>query len=170
MSTCIRCISANNTGGASDGFQLSANSCACIVNIDQSVAYNNGRDGIRVAPGTILNITNTVVYGNAGFGINDNATNPLIIGQSNTDYNAFGSNTSGARANIPAGSHDVALSGDPFVSGSGANFAPSTTTAGKQIQGTGFPGALLVGGTGYLDMGALQHQSTGGGTSGSPIQ
>ena len=164
-STCIRCISANNAGAASDGFQITINSTAAIINIDQSVAYNNGRDGIRVAPGTILNITNTVVYGNAGFGINNNATNPLIIGQSNTDYNAFGSNTSGARANIPAGSHDVTLSGDPFTNGASNNFAPSSSS----IKGAGFPGALIVGGTGHLDIGALQSSSSGGGASAHPI-
>ena len=171
-STCIRCIAANNTGTTSDGFQISPNSTASIINIDQSVAYNNGRDGIHVSPGTLLSITNTVLYGNAGFGINDVATNPLILGQVIADYNAFGSNTSGARENIPAGSHDVTLSADPFVNGASANFAlNSTAGGGTALKGVGFPGALLVGGTGFMDIGALQHQATaGGGTSGAPIQ
>lgn len=168
-SSCIRCIAANNSGASSDGFQISTNSGNYLISIDQSIAYNNGRDGIRMAPGELVSITNTVLYGNAGIGINDTRNN-LLLGQVFANWNAFGANTGGARSQVPVGSNDVALSGDPFTAGGSSNFAPASSAAGTQIKGTGFPGTLLVGGIGAANIGTLQSAgSSGGGISGSPI-
>ncbi len=163
-STCIRCIAANNTGATSDGFQITANSTANIIYLDSVISYNNGRDGLRLSPGEIVHVTNSVFYGNAGFGINDTRNN-LFLGFGVFDYNAFGGNTSGARSQVPVGSHDVTLSGDPFTNGASNNFAPLSST----IKGVGFPGALSLGGTGHLDIGTLQSSGSGGGASAHPI-
>jgi hypothetical protein len=81
------------------------------------------------------------------------------------DYNAYGANTTN-RTGLSAGAHDITLTADPFVNRAAANYALNNTAGGGALlRAANFPGALNVGGTGYLDVGALQHQDTGGGTT-----
>jgi hypothetical protein len=83
--------------------------------------------------------------------------------------NAFFGNTSGARNNITARPGDVTLSGNPFKNSAGNDFALNAL-AGAALKAAGIPGVLAVGGTGYLDIGALQHQeSSSGGGGGLPV-
>lgn len=158
----LRCISDANTGGSSQGFKVGGSQPTVF---HQCVAYNNGSDGILFDTTTqVACIDGSQVQGcisvnNAGYGINANAANvPFAL----TDYNFFYNNTSGARNNWQAGAHDVTGTGDPFVSGGSNNFAlNSTSGAGAACRAAGFPGALQSGGTGYEDIGALQHQDSG---------
>jgi hypothetical protein len=155
----IGCISANNTGASSDGFGgtngLGKNSRCCIL-INCS-AYTNGRDGFRL--GSTINcpvsIKNCIGYGNAGKDIQA-ATNVIPSGGVTVEYSAFVTT-----ANLTLGQGCVTPSVDPFVAGGSNNFALNNTAGGgAAVRGLGFPGVLSVGGTGYVDMGALQHQDT----------
>lgn len=152
--TCIRCISGNNSGVASDGIFTGTSWFVC----SNCVAYANGRDGLRNNCSSLCTVTveNLVSYGNTGCGINlsSSDTGPTVI----WDYNSYGGNTGGNLCGgAPAGSNDVALTADPFTNGAGNNFAlNSTAGGGAAIKAKGYPGVLAVGGTGFLDMGALQ--------------
>ena len=110
-------------------------------------------------------VMNSVFAGNGTYGINSDTTNYTASGRNQLlmDYNAFYNNTSGARNNVPSGEHDVTLTGDPFTNGGSLNFSlNNTANQGAALRGTGFPGGLQAGGTGYLDIGMLQHQDLGG--------
>ena len=77
--------------------------------------------------------------------------------------NAFYGNTT-VRVNFSYGlASDVTLSGDPLNAPGSNDFTLNNTAGeGALCRAAGFPGALLSGGTGYLDIGALQHQDSGG--------
>ena len=78
-------------------------------------------------------------------------------------HNAFYNNKTGTYGGITGGVNNVTLSGDPFVSASGGNFAPNSTSgAGALVQAAGWPGAIASS-TGYIDIGAVQHQNPAGG-------
>lgn len=127
------------------------------------VLYKNTGDGIK-ASGTTQEgiIANSVLYGNGGFGVNFATNTGSVNGAAAVaNYsNAYGSNTSGARTgNFPTGVGDVTLTGDPFISAT--NFQTNNTAgAGAALRAAGFPGVSPMG-TGYVDIGALQHQDSG---------
>jgi hypothetical protein len=167
---CIWCIAANNTGANTDGFNVTGVS-ALLTTFVNCISYKNGRHGLlwtsdTPAGNAPMSITNSVFYGNGGFGIDNNGT----AGTAQSygifeDYNAFGANTSGTVNNLIQGPNDVTLTGDPFANGASLNFAPNNTSgAGLALQGAGFPGTPLTGGTGFLDIGTFQHQVTGNGS------
>ncbi len=157
----LGCIIANNSGGSSVGIE-----CGYGFSVINCAIYNNGSDGIYLTsdfPGLCGLIYNNILALNGGYGINwpDAQAMPTV------DYNAFYSNTSGARNLLPASPNDVTLSGNPFTNPSGGDFTLNNTAgAGAACRNAGFPGALLYGGTGYLDIGALRHQDPAGGGSG----
>jgi hypothetical protein len=169
---CISCIAANNTGASTDGFLLTSSQVTTTILLG-SVAYGNGRDGIRFegdasSGSSQLILLDSILYGNAGYGFNNTGTTGTATSYGIVeDYNGFGSNTSGATNNLTQGTHDVALTANPFTNGAGNIFTlNSTAGGGLSLQAAGFPGALQAGGTGYLDIGALQHQVTGNGPQG----
>jgi len=170
---CIRCIAANNSGGNSDGFQITTNS-GWMFMCQSCVSYNNGRDGFRFAPSSPIYIENTIAYGNAGVGFND-TTGTVPAGGYTLNWNGFGANTGGNRTNVSAGANDVTLTADPFVNGAANNFALNTTAGGgAALRGVGFPGILAnggtaVGGTGNIDIGALQAVAVSAGQVGYAI-
>ena len=165
-----RCISANNTGASSHGFIVSQNQGnASILN---SVAYGNGGDGFRLTSSNYgnLSLLNNISFGNSGFGINLSSGAAFPTAWMLSDFNGYGSNTSGNLNNVPAGNDDIVLSASPFVNGGSNDFELSAGGI-TAVGGKGFPGALAVGGTGHLDLGALQHAggSSSAGTVGFPI-
>jgi hypothetical protein len=161
---CINCISDTNTGASSDGFSDSSSGTSYIG----CVAYNNGRDGFLTAnAGSFVGGTRTwncISYGNGRYGYN-NANN----WHSN---HAAGSNTSGNQ-NGTANELTtiVSLSGDPFTNAAAGDFSLDNTSGeGAACRAAGHPG-VFPGGltTGYLDIGAVQHQDAGGGGGRSHI-
>jgi hypothetical protein len=134
-----------------------------------SVGDGNGRDGFRcvsAASCDALAILNSVFVNNTGWGIisatTDYAGKALLV-----NYNGYYNNTAGSISQLPTGANDVSLSGDPFVNAAADNFAlDNTASEGAALRGVGWPGALVVGGTGYIDIGPLQHQDAGGGSAG----
>lgn len=102
--------------------------------------------------------------GNGRYGFNNTGTTGTAAAYGTVEnYNAYYNNATAAVNGVSQGAADVTLSGDPFVSGSTLNFALNNTAgAGKALQGVGFPGVLASTGTGYIDIGALQHQAVAG--------
>lgn len=169
---CDHCIAANNTGATWDGFQTATGNQLSMTMVS-CVAYKNGRDGFRLisAGGGNYTVLNSISYGNGAFGLNMTTLGNsayYVAARSNLNFNAYGSNTSGNLNVVTAGANDVTLSADPFVNGASNNFALASGGI-TALGGNGFPGALQVGGTGHLDIGALQHQASGGGQRGFPI-
>lgn len=161
--TLIGCISASNTGSTSDGFQnTSGDGPFTMINC---LSYKNGRDGWRGASASGLGITSIIqgciFYGNTGDGMNSvNGVDSTLF----NNFNAYGGNSANLN-NIIAGPNDVTLSGDPTTAGASENYAlNSTSGAGAACKAVGFPGVLQIGGTGYIDIGPLQSQASGGTT------
>ncbi len=169
--TCIHCIAGNNTGSTgtnkNSGFLIS--SLGRSVVLDQCVVYGNSQDGIQINVNSTfpVTVTNCLIVNNTVTGFNSINTT-YIAGSQWFDYNGyFGNGT--ARVGNSAGPHDVTLTGDPFTNGAGNVFTLNNTAgAGASARAAGFPGAMLAGGTGYLDIGVMQHQSTAAATA-SPI-
>jgi hypothetical protein len=163
----LRCIAANISGASSYGFLIQGNSQGPTM-MDGCLAYTCGGDGFRFASSAFgdygFSAQNCTAYGNGGYGF-DNTLTALTAGQIYIDYCATGGNASGASNGLVLGSHCVTLTADPTTAGASNNFAPNSTSGGgAAIQAAGFPGALQLGGTGYLDIGPLQHQSVAAST------
>jgi hypothetical protein len=158
--TAIFCVSDSNSGASTDGFQQPGGeaSARCI----SCTSYNNGRDGFRFASNNARGSTSydCLAYGNAGAGFNNAGTSPYYNHQC-----AGGSNTSGNESGVTESYSFVTLTADPFTSKSTGDMSLNTTAAGgAACRATGFPGAFPAGlTTGYLDIGAVQHQDAGGG-------
>jgi len=159
----IGCVIESNSGGSSDGiFGTYRNTIyGCVL-------YGNGRDGMRFPNNFAAiqqGVRNNIFDSNAGYGINFTSAfvnGPYALPVIN--YNAFRNNTSGARNNVSAGTGDVTLSADPFTNAASGDFSLNTTAGGgAACRAAGFPG-VFPGGltTGYLDIGAAQHQDSGG--------
>lgn len=116
---------------------------------------------MNVNAATVL-FENNIVYNNTT-GV-EGTTAMTIVG---IVRNNFFYNNGTARTNFPVGSGDITGTGNPFTSTTGGspNLALNTTSgAGAACRAAGFPGVLQVGGTGYVDIGPLQHQDSGGAT------
>jgi hypothetical protein len=156
-----RCIFDGNTGAASHGVQMTA----ATSEIRNCVCRGNGGDGINVtASGDAVVLINNILISNGGYGIKSAST--AFIDQSFVDFNAFRSNTGGTLSGFPAGTHDVTLTGDPFVDAAGGNYGLNNTAgAGAACRGVGWPGTIPgTSTTGYEDIGIAQHQDAGGST------
>lgn len=161
----LRCIADSNSGASSDGFSLSGSSRSGAINC---VAYNNGRDGFRIGDDVRV-VQNCIAENNGGVGIGDGAAaqdGTLLI--NNATYNNTGGSiltTAGGKGNLNL--NPIVGSGSFFVDAANQNFAlNNTSSAGALARATGFPGVLPLGGTGYIDVGVLQHQDPSGGGGG----
>ncbi len=170
-------IVANNSGASSDGILLSSPSNTTVTN---NVVFASGRDGIRwAASGNIftMNIRNNLLVNNgtSGTGYGLNATSAAYPAFPNYDGNGYFGNATGTRHNLDdTGStnpiyasapytniHDVILPADPFTNSAGEDFTLNATAGGLAARGIGTPGTFTgASGTGYIDLGAFQHQDT----------
>lgn len=138
--TAVNCSFANNSGGV---LEISNTSSSTTLNLINNIFWSNG--GIAVVTGP----------GSNGY---------RLLQQSNRN-NAYGSNTGGNFTNFSAGVGDVSLSGNPFTNAGSGDFSlDNTPDEGADCRAAGFPG-VFAGGltTSYSDIGAVQHQDTGGG-------
>lgn len=161
---CVRCVAAANSGATSDGFISTGTSA--VITVVSSAFYNNGRDGLRLSgtgSGARTVVRDSVFVSNAGFGLNS-ASDAEAKFPTPINFNAYYNNTSGALNNYTAGASDVTMTADPFTNGASLDFSLNNTAGGGALlKGTGFPGTALTGGTGYIDIGPIQHQGSGGG-------
>jgi hypothetical protein len=164
----LNCLSYNNTGASSDGFAfVSGESNACI----NCTSYGNGRDGFRnLSTGALY--LNCIAEGNTGTGFNTSGT-PAGNRYLNcaTYNNAAGFSLGAGVGNVNIG--NITGSASFFTNAAGADFSLNNTAGGGALLlGTGLPGALPVGGTGYMDIGALQSSAGvagGGGATSVPF-
>jgi hypothetical protein len=160
----VFCLADSNTGASSDGFNIQGVSSGMLVN---SVAYANGRDGVRIDEDMKL-VQNVIAESNAGIGINNTNQDGVVLLHNATFGQATGISVGTGKGNLNIGA--VAGSGSFFVDAANQNFALNNTAgAGAAARAAGYPGVLAVGGTGYLDIGALQHADPAGAGGGIPI-
>lgn len=158
----------SNSGSSSDGIQINVSDVGIL---SRAAIYNNGRDGIRLTSTANINgfplIYNVALVSNAGYGINYTPASAGFFAEMRN--NAYYNNTSGARNNLTAETGAVTLTGDPFVDAANGDFRLNNTAgAGAACRAVGIPGAYPGGlTTGYADIGATQHQDSGGSGSGN---
>lgn len=141
------CVFANNGGNGLRISQWGSNPYTAL-SMKGCVFYNNTGDGMRVQNFVPLILINNIFYGNGGYGVHADNLGSYAIGgwglaiQRN---NAFGSNTSGARAaGAPPGVADVTLTGNPFNSPSTGDFSLNNTGgAGAACTGAGWQSGII---------------------------
>lgn len=156
---CFYCLSYNNSGASSDGF-ASASSSTPFAN---NTAYGNGRDGFRIT-GDQSWLINNIAENNTGTGILLSGVMDGVFLLNNATYNNTGGsiNVSTGKGVLNIGA--VTGSGSFFTNAGSADFSLNNTSgAGASARAAGYPGVLPIGGTGYLDIGALQHADPAGG-------
>lgn len=154
------CISANNSGASSHGFDAQFSGCR----VAGSTFCNNGGDGYRDNTGVgnaAGSVANCILDSNGAYGINSSATHDQFF----MYKNAFRNNTSGATNNITAANNvgAITLTADPFTNKAGGDFSLNNTSGGGAAcraagLGGAFPGGTT---TGYRDVGAVPHQDSG---------
>jgi hypothetical protein len=161
----------NTSSGVGSTFDQNMNGFVRPLVLYNSAFVSNGVDGVRltiVNNTQLLSVRNCIFYGNTVYGLNTIAgSGGGLPPYGALDYNAFGGNGTAPRhGGVVAGAHDVTLSGDPFNGRTSNDFSLNNTAgAGASCRGAGFPGVLQIGGTGYIDIGALQTQAGGGGST-----
>lgn len=191
--TLIRCMSHDNTGTSNHGFVTSANlcdftDCSADTNGGQGFrstgrvtvlkgcdVYNNGSDGIGFPSGTVqLYIENTNLVKNTGHGINlSGATANGLI--QNCGFGA-GTQANSSQINAAvgvtvAGSVTYANDVTPWTDPANGDFRISLAAAKGAGRGSFTQTAASYAGTvGYPDIGAAQHQESGGGGSSNKLR
>lgn len=162
----LRCLVYGNTGASTDGLIVAGSFGPWVWYCS---VHGNGRDGIRLVDATsgdAASIRNNAFWGNTGQAVNSATTTYTFM---DLDYNAY---ASGKLTGVPAGAHDVILTGDPFTaSGSGDFSSNATSGPGAALRAAGSPAAWPLGLTtgSSPDIGAYQHAGGGGGGGGGLI-
>lgn len=147
-------------GNTSHGIEFSGSSADRVLIVGNSV-HGNGGNGFYMGSAVGMSeVVNNIFVGNTAYGVNmPSGADSVAVRNTN---NAYYNNTSGARNNLSAGTNDVTLSGDPFTNAAGGDFTlNSTAGAGASCRAAADPA--------YLDIGALQHQDSGGGSAGGAM-
>jgi hypothetical protein len=153
-----RCISINNTSGASGFAPGSGNPI-----INNCIAYGNAGDGFTTNNSRAGVYQNCHAENNSGWGFNLNSSFPTMVITNCSAYN----NTSGANnatAKTILSGFIAITAGSVFVNASGGNFAlNNTVNQGALLRSAGVPTSYPTLSTlSYLDIGAAQHQDSGG--------
>lgn len=157
----VRCISYNNSGATSDGFLANAASCGGFSNC---VAYGNGRDGFRL-PNISGSAINCIAESNTGIGFDSSAG----AGTELNNCAAF-DNTGGdfflSSAIFLDNRNSITGVSSFFTNAAAGDFSlNNTASAGAAARAAGIPSVFPDGlTTEYLDIGAAQHQDSGGGS------
>ena len=170
-STFIRCVMTGSTGSAFKGNSYQAYDCIAYGNsvgfelgydglIENCTAYNNTSHGINLTNSRRQQVRNSVLVSNGGYGITASSN----LGPTAAYNCAFYNNTSGQTQNLNNRA-PVTLSGDPFTNAAGTDFSPDSTSGeGAALRGLSLPLSLPnVSSNNYRDIGAVQHQDSGGG-------
>ncbi len=155
----VACIAYGNTGASSDGFADGSN----LADFVNCTAYSNGRHGFNLGSGRGHTLYNCLAAGNAGYGYSTSAAAPDIVLVNCAGYNNTSGNYNASQVtNINS---FQALTGDPFTNAAGGDFSLNNTAgAGAACRAAGMPGLFPAGlTTGYLDIGAAQHEDSGSG-------
>lgn len=159
-----RCIAYGNTGATTDGFVVVSTGNVSLVNC---VSYANGRDGFRME-GTNTLLLNCIAESNTGVGFNF-GTNPRGGQMFNCAGFSAGTNVALGTGTFIHNTGFITGTGSFFTNASAGDFSLNATAGrGDALKAAALPGIFPVGlTTGYLDIGAAQHQDAGGGGGGS---
>lgn len=164
--TFFDCLSYGNTGASTDGFALSG--AGNLVITANCHSYNNGRNGYFMA-GSQRGILffNSHAENNASYGIDTNTNGGVTMVNCST-YN----NTSGGinASTTTLGIQQIGMltpSASVYTNAAGNDFSLNNTAgAGALLRAAGAPTLFPRGLTAnYGDIGATQHQDSGGGGS-----
>ena len=152
-----RCIIYNNTGTNMNGIRIEDSLC----NIENCIIHSNTLNGIIILSGndaSNVSITNNIITSNTtGINVSLSST-PTLAG---VNHNAYYNNSSAAKTGFTAGTGEVTLTGLPY-NNVPTDFSLNTTAGqGAACRAAAIPGTLGVSsvvGTGYLDIGPLQHK------------
>lgn len=159
LQVAVRCISDSNTGASTDGFSVTGQAINCI-------AYANGRDGFRQLGNAV--VQNCIAESNIATGINNNNTAGVILTNNATFGNATGVSVGAGIANLNIS--PVVGTSSFFTNATGQDFSLNNTAgAGAVARAAGYPGVLPIGGTGFLDIGVLQHADPAGSSGGARL-
>lgn len=167
---CINCVAESCRWGFRAAVTLV--DCLAINNLNEGfggqyypryincTAYGNGSHGFT-SNGFTMYAQNCISVSNTGYGFNNSSFHPMGL-----VYNcATNNNSSGATNNITNRS-PITLSGVPFTNAAGGDFSLDNTSGeGAALRGLSLPASkpglssTLV----YKDVGAVQHQDSGGG-------
>jgi hypothetical protein len=170
----INCI-ADTVTGTAIGFNFTAGGSSGIV--DGCVARNCAGSGLSVSGATSrVTVRNSLFVSNGGYGIaaSSTANGHGVVVQNCAFYNNTSGQTNNVNTSLITGS--ITLTGDPFTDAANGDFDLNNTAgAGADCRGAGRgtftqTAASYTGTLGYPDIGAAQHQdSGGGGTSGARL-
>jgi hypothetical protein len=170
----IHCLFAGNTGASTDAVVLS-NSTA-VSSISYCTFDNNGRHGINItASASVVAgiIENCVFTRNGGYGITSSSREDSVKIRNNAYGSGTHLNTSG-QTNLASGwptnhnSGAVTLaSGDPYANSASNDFTLTSASTGRA---GAFDGIAGITDASYTDPGAVQHQDSGGTSSGPLIR
>jgi hypothetical protein len=158
----VRCIADTNIGAPNDGF-ISSSENVTFVNC---VAYNNGRDGFRLTDCGLL--INCIAETNTTTGFNLNSANVVGTRVRTCAYYGNGTNISLGTIRNVVEEGSITGSGSFFTDAPNSDFSLNATAGGgAACRAAGYPGVLPFGGTGKIDVGALQHADpvSGGGNT-----
>lgn len=154
-----RCIAYNNSGASTDGFSYAGTTIQYI----NCVAYNNGQHGFSLNGNTVSCI-NCVAEANVGTGFFNAGSRVGLLFNKCAAYNN-GTNFDIGASLFNINQSPVTGTGSFFTApGSGDFSLNATAGAGAALRAAGLLGVFPEGlTTGYLDIGAAQHQDAGGG-------
>lgn len=153
------CLAYNNTGGTTDGFNLSGIPVRAI----NCTSYGNGREGFFAAASVSTLLMNCYAEANADFGIRLSGNGQTLInccafGNTAGDYSTSGVFSEVGRISVTSSALSNPGSGDFSLN--------NTSGAGALLRAGGFPSNFPAGTThNYPDVGSVQHQDSGGGSS-----
>jgi len=158
----VGCILSTNKNGASNSNLVVTG--AAVIALTNCTIYNAGSHGVDIQAAPIAcMITNTIFESNGGYGLNLAATSYSLYSL----YNGFYNNTSGK---YPANlftknvSGEVIYTGTAFTNAAGGDFSLNNTASqGASLRAVADPGSFIgLSTTSYADIGAAQHQDSGG--------
>jgi len=172
------CVAQNNTG------TIGFDTCNCVncISYHNSIGYSwsNNNNGLMFIIGSTAHSNTTYGFDLSTSGAATRGSTLInCIAYNNTTKDIYSNNAtylpSAFQLNCAYATTDVApqnsvgqvtLTGDPCTNASGGNFSLNNTAgAGAACRAAGFPGSFNanISTTGYQDIGAVQHQATGGG-------
>lgn len=169
----VNCIFDSNGG---DGLVWTTGSGGATTHIGNCDFYNNGSDGIELllSGRSAVYIENCNCIKNAGYGVKGNASSGSAMFAwlrnnafgAGTQANTSGTTTSLGGNSFEEGSINYASNVTPWVDPANGDFRINLATAKGSGRGTFTQTASSYSGTvGYPDIGAAQHQDSGGGTT-----
>jgi hypothetical protein len=158
--TAYNTLAINNTGSATNGFDF----IEVGATGNHLVAFGNGKFGFNLNTYGYL-VQNSIAVSNGSFGFYGASYYTNILDNCAAGLNGGGTNNFASIFNSTNNFGSITLTVDPFVSSASLNFALNNTTGGGAScrAASAFRVLPELNTIGYSDIGAVQHQDSGGG-------